>query len=408
MESAAVLLKDTQTLLSTRQNRLRETGGYFNVFSILGRESDEVHTHCRLLYELLNPNGSHCMGDVFLRAFFENVLRRDYPAAAPQVWREYIFSNGRIDLLIESKGFSCPIEVKIYAGEQALQVKRYADFAAGRVDDWQVYYLTLYGDEPSEYSTGGETGLAVTCISFARDIARWLDICQKTARSIPAIAEIIRQYRALITKLTGDEYGGELVAIQELINGSKDSFESAVAISKALTKAKAEMLCRVFRDIEAHIGDRLTKIRSNYQEKADAYYGGGRNGKLPSLSYLVAEEGELALSLQFEIDWKLYFGLFFFRKVDGQYNQTQRTESLKQAFPEDVWNFRHSSNQTDWTIWWEYLPTGTSIDFRNCNDAFSALYDEDYYARIMEQIRLEIDCCIAKLPIKSTCKSCRD
>lgn len=401
MESPAALLKYTQSLLSTQQNRLRETGAYFNVFSILGRESDEVHTHCRLLYELLNPNGSHCMGDVFLRTFFETVLRRDYPAETPRVWREYVFPNGRIDLLIESKDFSCPIEVKIYAREQELQVKRYADFAAGRAEDWQIYYLTLYGDEPSEYSTGGETESAVTCISFVRDIARWLDLCQKTAKSIPAIFEIIRQYRALITKLTGDKYGDEFMAIQKLVQDSKDSFESAVAISKALTKAKAEMMCRIFRDIEAHIGDKLPKIRSNYQEKADAYYGGGRNGKLPSLSYLVAEKGEQILSLQFEVDWKLYFGLFFFRKEDGRYVQTQRTESLKQAFPEKVWNFRQSSNQTDWTIWWEYLPGDGSIDFRNCNDAFSSLYDEDYYAKIMEQIRMEIDCCITKLPIES-------
>lgn len=402
MQSSEKLLKYTQTLLYARQKHLRETGGCFNVFSVLGRESDEVHTHCRLLYELLNPSGSHCMGDVFLRSFFKDVLRRDYPAAAPQVWREYAFSDGRIDLLIEGSGFCCPIEVKIYAGEQELQVKRYANFAANRAADWQVYYLTLQGDYPSEYSTGGKNDTAVTCISFARDITRWLDVCRNAVEHIPAIAEIIRQYRELISKLTGNDYGGEFMELQELIQDSKTSFESAAAIAQALTGAKADMLCRVFRDIENHMGDRLPKIRSDYQEKADAYFRGNRNGKHPSLSYLAAEEGDLVLSLQFELDWNLYFGLFCFRKTDGKYIPVKRDASLQKIFPDDLWKFRPSSHQTDWTVWWDYLPCDNPIDFRNCNDTFSSLYDQDYYSRIMEQIRREIDYCIEQFPIRKT------
>ena len=103
----------------------QKTGVYFNVFDILGVTADEVDV-CKVLFELLNPNGRHCQGDAYLKLFVKEVLRldgfseQDYESV--QVSREKVYevsgSKRRIDLFIETLNFRIPIEVKIFAGDQ--------------------------------------------------------------------------------------------------------------------------------------------------------------------------------------------------------------------------------------------------------------------------------------------------
>ena len=48
-------------------------GENFNVFNVLDRRTDEVRTHSAMIVELLNPKGSHGMGDIFLSFFIDIV-----------------------------------------------------------------------------------------------------------------------------------------------------------------------------------------------------------------------------------------------------------------------------------------------------------------------------------------------
>lgn len=47
------------------------TGERFNIFQILGLSTSEVRLHSAFIAELLNPKGTHGLGDVFLRLFIE-------------------------------------------------------------------------------------------------------------------------------------------------------------------------------------------------------------------------------------------------------------------------------------------------------------------------------------------------
>jgi len=60
------LLNEAQTLTNAYDIVDKAKGERFNLFSILGMESDEVSTHSRFLAELLNKNGSHGQKDIFL------------------------------------------------------------------------------------------------------------------------------------------------------------------------------------------------------------------------------------------------------------------------------------------------------------------------------------------------------
>ena len=69
------LLAQTRVLKDKHDTLAAATGENFNLFAILGRETDEVRTHSAILAELLDPSGSHGQGAVFLRQFVDRVQK---------------------------------------------------------------------------------------------------------------------------------------------------------------------------------------------------------------------------------------------------------------------------------------------------------------------------------------------
>src|SRR6266446_1112235 len=69
-------LVKTQSEIQENRRISALTGEHFNVFRILGLEAAEVRTHSAFLAELLNPKGSPGQGDLFLRLFLKEMLRR--------------------------------------------------------------------------------------------------------------------------------------------------------------------------------------------------------------------------------------------------------------------------------------------------------------------------------------------
>ena len=54
-----------------QQQKLRGLND-FNLFTTLLKPNDELRLHSRFLNFLLNPNGEHCQGSLFLDLFLEN------------------------------------------------------------------------------------------------------------------------------------------------------------------------------------------------------------------------------------------------------------------------------------------------------------------------------------------------
>ena len=404
--SARKLLEHTNSILEIRRRAPSKPGEHFNIFSIMDAERDEVGTHCRLLYELLSPDGCHGMGDRFLRAFCEMVLHKPCPPSV-SVFREWAFSDGRIDLLIEGKNVCYPIEVKIYAGDQYRQISRYARFAA-KASEHHVYYLTLDGHEPSKESTGGDPIPNLTCLSFAGEIRAWLVKCCEMAWKAPAITQTLRQYIEVIDKLSGrvqeDEY---MMQIQKAVGASRENFESALAVSAALEAVKAKKMREVLREIETHVsnrfaGERLSLCKPAYEEDSAIYYDSTRRRVWPGILYPMHghECGDLKLALAIEIDDYLYYGLVFY-KGDLEW-VPKEVGKLADAFPGPSWAklISEACNRNSMWLWRKFLPAQNArLDFKNCsgNDSgnclelYPALYDPKRYREIMEQIFAELD-----------------
>lgn len=77
MINAERLLDKVAALKRASDEKARETGRNFNIFSILGAEGSETSTHSAFLAELLNRKGSHGQGGKFLELFI-NTLKVEF------------------------------------------------------------------------------------------------------------------------------------------------------------------------------------------------------------------------------------------------------------------------------------------------------------------------------------------
>lgn len=397
MTNIEILLQQVANILDMRNKVTNARSDKFNIFTVLDMETKEVNTHCRLIYELLSPDGQHGMGRAFLDEFFDMVLHKPAPEFV-MIKREYAINAladdeyGRIDLLLEGKGFCYPIEVKIYADDQSRQIERYNNFALKEKNN-QVYYLTLDGHEPSTNSLGNLEENAVECLSFATDIRGWLIRCGEIAWRSPAVSEIIRQYISLIDKLTGNVQEDEYMSmIKNMVGISKENYQSAFAIEHALKLVRTEMMQRVFSEIENHIGDRLCLFRSqrNYVDLSKKYYESNRR-VWPGLSYLLNTCGDYNIALRFEVEENFYYGVIFFKNDWDQV--PKEADKILNAFSNEDWRKTVKSyKRNDWWLWYKYLPSKEKrINFRNGNENYSDLYDSEGYSKIMQEVFMEID-----------------
>lgn len=210
------------------RQQLRPASDRFNIFSILRQESDEVNLHSRFLHELLNPKGSHGLGPKFLHLFA--TVCENFPVLNDenvQVLREH----ANIDILIQDNQHAVVIENKIYAGDQHEQLKRYHEYTAKAYRKPTLFYLTLDGKAPSDWSTAG-LDAPVHLISYAGEIDQWLTACIKESAAVPSVRETLIQYQNLVHQLTGNDMN-ELEKTDVLsLMAQDDNAERAMIIAR--------------------------------------------------------------------------------------------------------------------------------------------------------------------------------
>lgn len=182
----------------------------FNIFQVAKVwKSEEIHTS--VIAELINPQSAfHDKGVIFLDKF---LLWIGKPLLSPEELEE--FKNAevetevctkegrRIDMVISTKNFYLPFEVKIWAGDQDAQLWDYYEFAKKQGKDVPaIYYLTTDGHGPSTQSRTNPLDAKeqlpdnqVCLLSFNRHILRWLEDCMKEPDIPSDVREIMIQLR---------------------------------------------------------------------------------------------------------------------------------------------------------------------------------------------------------------------
>lgn len=248
----SVLLNNIYQLRKKNEEINKLTLNRFNIFKVLKIESKEVKLHSAFIAELLNPKGLHDMNDAFLQLFIDelksiNISTSFLPNNLTVVEMETSSgkmtaeSGGRIDIILKDSVNNCIIiENKIYAPDQENQLLRYYNY---EYLNKELFYLTLYGTEPSEKSAQHlKSGEDYYCISYKEFIFSWLSNCYSKSINHPKLRETIIQYLNLIRQLTGEN-----------IENMKESEEIFNEVGKSIDNALgADVLVKNWVNIKYH------------------------------------------------------------------------------------------------------------------------------------------------------------
>lgn len=223
-------------------------GEAFNVFDILGLSTKET-PQSAFIAELLNPQGCHGCGTIFLQLFLSQIeCLKDWhfntENVIAEIERPVGYRNlgtgegGRLDIVVENEEQMIIIESKINAGDQPQQLLRYQNYAKQFGKDYRILYLTLDGHNASEISTLNklEPDKDYYSISFSSDILTWLQHCLEQSAERPIVYNTILQYINLVKRNTHQDM--EKFAIENfydtLLQG--DNLEIAKAVRDNLAR----------------------------------------------------------------------------------------------------------------------------------------------------------------------------
>lgn len=130
-----------------------------NIFSILGIERMEIR-HSNFLAWLLDPNGTHGLGSLFLKRFLRDIFLFDNPESVDnlalheasvrdlEVKREW----KKIDILLIASNFIVCVENKVDSSDRPAQLKEYREIVRKQYPNLQAafVYLTPEGRNPND------------------------------------------------------------------------------------------------------------------------------------------------------------------------------------------------------------------------------------------------------------------
>ncbi|GHU78463.1 hypothetical protein FACS189462_3170 [Spirochaetia bacterium] len=236
---AARLLDGVTGIIKRYEAQWQKTGEKYNLFKVAGIAHKEV-IMCRVLADLMNPQGTHGQGSRFLRLFRETTAMPGCSALNfEHTWvaTEYVIDgNRRIDIAFDDGNIFVPIEVKIWAPDQPKQVRDYFEFAkAKNKEHIPVLYLTVDGREPSDASKDGLGKNDYVKLSFKNDMLAWLEACANTPETTNPVRENLRQLIAAVKSLCGKSEDAEMEdTIFKQITKDDDTVRAALAIRGAV------------------------------------------------------------------------------------------------------------------------------------------------------------------------------
>lgn len=235
----------------------------FNIFRICGVNHYE-NTHSAILAELLKVTNSDNLNE-FLEAFVEALKNKMidetfiFSITNARVHTEYDTKEGRIDILIENGRQGIIIENKVYAKDQFEQLKRYEKFAKNKYkDEYQILYLTLFGEDASEQS--GE-GVKYKNISYQDNIVNWLEKCVQISARKPTVRETIIQYINHIKNLTTNNQ----IMNEDLMKllSKEENLDAVFTIGNNLGNIKNEIVNKTFLPQLSQICDELGLVNTS-------------------------------------------------------------------------------------------------------------------------------------------------
>ena len=154
-------------------------------------------------------------------------------------------AGGRIDIVLSDKEKQqVLIENKIYAKDQENQLVRYQNHNSRA----HLFYLTLFGENPSGYSSGPMNENHYRLISYKTDIIEWLNSCREKSVELPVVRETITQYINLVKHLTNQTENNMKAEVRQIIINHPDLIDSIDLYSVELN-AMVDEADKIFKNL---------------------------------------------------------------------------------------------------------------------------------------------------------------
>lgn len=397
------LLNYINEILKKHEKLAEVNGDNFNVFNVINVTTNEVRLHSKFISELLKPHGSHGQGEVFLQKFIERLNIDINPKSAKVEIEKHIgkktdVEGGILDIYVyDNKGNSFIIENKIYAPDQNNQILRYYNFNKNN-----VFYLTLFGDEPSKNSYGDlKIDEHFKLISYNIDIIEWLVECRKEAVELPLLREGISHYINLIKTLTGQSNNHRMnTEIRDYITSSSAKLKQASLVERNMIDAKVKIQWLFWQKLKEVMLDsklNIIKNKSVNWQNVNNYYRKSRNRDIYYGLWLkIYEKDDITIHFGIEIENQIYFGFTMERNGIGGIALDEKNREYRNM----VLDLNDDYSTSKAWLGWRNLKK--ELDFRTFNS--TAIFDladriklEEHVKEIVKEIVDDINALKLKL-----------
>lgn len=232
---------------------------------------------------LLDPQGSHGQGDLYLREFLQLEVIKPHAdwldsmlQSRLQVSTEFALpGRRRMDIYLHSARHGLAIENKPWAADQDLQLHDYARYLDQQYRSGQWLLIYLCNEDISEQSLPADTDESlrsrVIQLSFYQ-LASWLEDC-----ALRTQAQAVKVFVEAMARFVRERINGEMVMgsgedLVDLVRGSEKHVRSAFLIAQQMQTLKQQLL----EDFIEHVRHELADLQVAYVYLDDTL-AGGRN-----------------------------------------------------------------------------------------------------------------------------------
>ena len=264
-------------------DRQRAMGKHdYNIFTLFHDFSDEVNLHSNFIASLLDPNGDHYKGDLFLKLFLETCGIDDFSidTSRATVFKEF----KHIDIYISDGKKHIILENKVYAKDQPTQIARYIKAIQNKgaeerdVEDEDICVLYLHPDGKlpdnqsfGDYHTrllGENPSIKFKVISYGKEILEWIDKCKNEVSNLTDLNVFLSQYKDAIEMIYDRYKRIDKMETANLVEIFKENYTAVSEIANNYQEMRKKIIYSFFSNAAKILrGD--SEIKSVYDIKTE-------------------------------------------------------------------------------------------------------------------------------------------
>lgn len=244
----------------TEADRQRAMGKHdYNIFTLFHKFSDEVNLHSNFIASLLDPNGDHYKGGLFLKLFLETCGIDDFgiDTSRATVFKEF----KHIDIYISDGKKHIILENKVYAKDQPTQIARYIKAIQNKDtedEDICVLYLHPDGELPDKQSFGdyhakllGENpSIKFKVISYGNEILEWIDKCKNEVSNLTDLNVFLSQYKDVIEMIYDRYKRIDKMEKANLVEIFKENYTAVSEIANNYQETRKKIIDEFFKNVK--------------------------------------------------------------------------------------------------------------------------------------------------------------